>query len=288
VDVIKLIEGKAVRLSWKGFHDEKEIQTLVEKNIGEFFDGLEFVKTELNLKGYRFDTVAYDSKQKCLVIIEYKKRDPTGSVLTQCLAYLKTVDEYDSKFAAECDFLEKFRNLSSPYVIIVTFNLSQRLVDACKGQQRIRLYHIDLYGDGIITLDYKNRKEPITVRPIITTRKISAPGYRQPGHEIHEKIKKYILDKEDMKYGEAKYYNKFFCTINGKLKIFFTTTILKKEVKLYYNIRVSDKILKSDSFVHDVSTIGKLGIGDYMSKFDSNNINQAFQYIDAVYNALRS
>lgn len=283
MDIIKLIEGKAVRLSWKGFHDEKQIQTLVEKNIGEFFDGLEFVKTELNLKGYRFDTVAYDSKQKCLVIIEYKKRDPTGSVLTQCLAYLKTVDEYDSKFAAECDFLEKFRNLSSPYVIIVTFNLSQRLVDACKGQQRIRLYHIDLYGDGIITLDSKNITKSITE----IKASISNNG-DMSGHEIHEKIKKYILDKEDMKYGEAKYYNKFFCTINGKLKIFFTTTILKKEVKLYYNIRVSDKILKSDSFVHDVSTIGKLGIGDYMSKFDSNNINQAFQYIDAVYNALRS
>ncbi len=294
MDVIKRIEDKALKLRHKEFRDDKDIQTLVEKNMGEFFDGLEFVNTELNFQGYIFDTVAYDNRQNCLAIIAYKKNDPHGSVLTQCKAYLQTIDNQRHDFAEECGFLDKYTNLSwsNSYVIIVISNLSRQLVDACAGEQRIRLYHIDLYGDGIVTLDSKNSGmlpgSSTMPRTQISDTQSGQDG-DLPGNEIHEKIKKYILDQEGMEYGETKHYNKFSCYVNSRTKIFFTTKLWQTQVNLYYNIRVSGEILTPNRFVRDVSKVGKLGCGDYMSIIKSDaDIERASHYIDIVYKALRS
>ena len=64
-------KGKISSVKIKPFKLEKEIQSLVEENIDEFFN-LEFVKSELTIKSFRIDSLCYDKTNGSFVIIEYK------------------------------------------------------------------------------------------------------------------------------------------------------------------------------------------------------------------------
>jgi len=86
------------------FKFEKEIQTICESNLEEVF-GLQFVKSELALKNFRIDTLAFDGQTKSFVIIEYKK-DASFSVVDQGYAYLSLMLNNKAEFILE--YNEKF------------------------------------------------------------------------------------------------------------------------------------------------------------------------------------
>ena len=71
------------------FKLEKDIQKLCEDNLSLLF-GLKVVKSESILQNLRIDTLAFDSKSKSFVVIEYKK-DKNFSVIDQGYAYLSLV-----------------------------------------------------------------------------------------------------------------------------------------------------------------------------------------------------
>ena len=75
------IDGKLILISEIDFVLEKDIQNICENNIRELF-GLEIVKSEFAIKNFRIDTLAFDSKSKSFVIIEYKK-DKNFSIIDQ-------------------------------------------------------------------------------------------------------------------------------------------------------------------------------------------------------------
>lgn len=70
----------------ESFKNEKELQSLTEKNLKAILD-LDFVSTELSIKNFRIDTLAYDSTANSFVIIEYKNSG-NFSVIDQGFAYL--------------------------------------------------------------------------------------------------------------------------------------------------------------------------------------------------------
>jgi hypothetical protein len=51
---------------------EKEIQTITEQKLEEIFK-LELVTSEMELPGFRIDTLAFDKESSAFIIIEYKK-----------------------------------------------------------------------------------------------------------------------------------------------------------------------------------------------------------------------
>ena len=66
-----------VEMRERGFADEKQMQELIEESIGTLFPGLEFLRTEFGkISGGRFrpDTIAFDTREKTFVVIEYKNR----------------------------------------------------------------------------------------------------------------------------------------------------------------------------------------------------------------------
>ena len=65
---------------------EKEMHTLAEANLTELW-GLEWVATELTLKQFRMDTLAFDPVSRSFVVIEYK-RGSNVSVVDQGMTYL--------------------------------------------------------------------------------------------------------------------------------------------------------------------------------------------------------
>ena len=67
------------------FKVEREIQDIVEKNVNVIFN-VEFVKSELRVQNFRFDTLCFDNENNSFVIIEYKK-GKSYSVIDQGYTY---------------------------------------------------------------------------------------------------------------------------------------------------------------------------------------------------------
>ena len=61
------------------FKNEKEIQSLIEKNLETLFN-LKFVETEFVCKQFRFDTLCWDRENKSFIIIEYKNTKSQGVI----------------------------------------------------------------------------------------------------------------------------------------------------------------------------------------------------------------
>jgi predicted transport protein len=94
-----LSENRLKSVDNHSFKLEKEIQTLVENNLDELFN-LEFVKSELRIKNFRLDTLAYDQENKSFVIIEYKK-ERNFSVIDQGYTYMSILLNNKADFILE-------------------------------------------------------------------------------------------------------------------------------------------------------------------------------------------
>lgn len=99
---MKLFKIKGNQLSdvsSTSFKLEKDIQTLIENNLETIF-GIQFVKTELTIKKFRIDTLAFDKENKSFVIIEYKK-DLKFSIIDQGYTYMSLLLNNKSDFILE-------------------------------------------------------------------------------------------------------------------------------------------------------------------------------------------
>jgi predicted transport protein len=99
---MKLYSIKDKKLNYvrsQPFGLEKEIQDLVELNVEELF-GLEFVKSEMSIGGFRLDTLCFDRENNSFVIIEYKKGS-SYSVIDQGYTYLSILLNNKSDFILE-------------------------------------------------------------------------------------------------------------------------------------------------------------------------------------------
>ncbi|MFV0225914.1 DUF5655 domain-containing protein [Empedobacter falsenii] len=81
------------------FKLEREIQNLFEVNL-TLLTGYQFIKSEFSIKGFRIDTLAFDSENNSFVIIEYKKIT-SHSVVDQGFTYLRLALEHKADFVLE-------------------------------------------------------------------------------------------------------------------------------------------------------------------------------------------
>ena len=102
MDLYKLNNSKLETLKRDSYELEKDIQSLVEKNVEEIFD-IEFVKSEMSLDSFRLDSLCFDNNSNSFVIIEYKK-EKNFSVIDQGYSYLSLMLNNKS------EFIEKFVN----------------------------------------------------------------------------------------------------------------------------------------------------------------------------------
>lgn len=142
----------------KPFKLEKEIQTLIEKNLKILFN-LEFISTEFRIGNYRFDTLAYDNESKAFVIIEYKK-DKNFSVIDQGYAYLSILLNNKAEFILK--YYEKVKkpldrnsiDWSQSKVLFISpeFTDYQRQSIGFNGLP-IELWEIKQYENNVISLN---------------------------------------------------------------------------------------------------------------------------------------
>jgi predicted transport protein len=94
------INGEIISsLSSITFKLEKDIQSLIEKNLEELFN-IQFVKSELSIKNFRIDTLGYNKETNSFVIIEYKK-ERNFSVIDQGYTYLSLLLNHKAEFVLE-------------------------------------------------------------------------------------------------------------------------------------------------------------------------------------------
>jgi|688.fasta_scaffold490309_2 predicted transport protein len=94
------INGEIISsLSSITFKLEKDIQSLIEKNLEELFN-IQFVKSELTIKNFRIDTLGYNKETNSFVIIEYKK-ERNFSVIDQGYTYLSLLLNHKAEFVLE-------------------------------------------------------------------------------------------------------------------------------------------------------------------------------------------
>lgn len=99
MQLFKNKNGTLQSIEKDAFKLEKDIQTLVEKNLEFLFD-LEFVCTEFSIGGFRLDTLAFDEQNNAFIIIEYKKGS-SYSVVDQGYSYLSLMLNNKADFILE-------------------------------------------------------------------------------------------------------------------------------------------------------------------------------------------
>jgi predicted transport protein len=99
MDLYQITKSGLKAVEKSAFDLEKDIQALVEANLGNLFD-LQFVSSEFTVGEFRIDTLGFDEEASAFVIIEYKKGS-SYSVVDQGYSYLSTMLESKAEFILE-------------------------------------------------------------------------------------------------------------------------------------------------------------------------------------------
>jgi predicted transport protein len=91
--------NKLNNVSGRDFKLEKDIQNIVENNLEGLFN-LQFVKSEMTIKNFRVDTLAFDPENRSFIIIEFKK-GRNYSVIDQGYTYMSLLLNNKSDFILE-------------------------------------------------------------------------------------------------------------------------------------------------------------------------------------------
>jgi len=97
--IYKIKENKLTLIKEKKYPRERDLQSLVEKNLAEVFN-LQFVSSEFPLNNLRIDTLAFDEEARAFVVIEYKN-DRSTSVIDQGFSYLALLLNNKADFILE-------------------------------------------------------------------------------------------------------------------------------------------------------------------------------------------
>jgi predicted transport protein len=99
MDLYQITKSGLKAVEKSAFDLERDIQALVEANLGNLFD-LQFVSSEFTVGEFRIDTLGFDEEASAFVIIEYKKGS-SYSVVDQGYSYLSTMLESKAEFILE-------------------------------------------------------------------------------------------------------------------------------------------------------------------------------------------
>ncbi|MCI6216375.1 MAG: DUF5655 domain-containing protein [Mollicutes bacterium] len=266
----------------KEFKLEKDIQTLVEKNMRSLL-GYEFLGTEFPIESFRFDSVAFDKENNSFVIIEYKNRK-NEALVDQGLAYLNTF------LRRKADFVLLYNEVKKQSKLVKDFDWSQtKLVFispkftsyqlksvAFKNFANFHLFEIKQYANGMISFEEKEverdfdanlhgneKSEADLIRKEIDT-------YTEAEHlnkanegirELYELLKERILELGDIKIVPKKMYIAFKAATNV-----CDVVVRKSDILLMLNLQ-EDQLKDNDKVCRlmkkDGNKIGHWGNGDY-------------------------
>ena len=258
---------KVVELKAEGVLLERELQTVIEKNMQDFF-GVTFLESEYVIDGGRMDSIGID-ENFCPVIFEYK-RAMNENVINQGLFYLDWLLEHKDSF--ELLVLKKLGqekasqiDWSMPRVICIAGDFNKFDEKAIKQINRnVSLIRYKKFNNELLMFELLNSntvkplKEDV-VTPQKSTEKTFVEQYEKAPtkmKQIFDSIKEYVLSLgDDVSENTVKLYTAF-----KKIKNFATMEIYQAKVLVNFKLNPDD--FKLTETLRDVRNIGHWGCGD--------------------------
>lgn len=265
------------------FKFEKEIQTLVEKNLGALLH-LEFICSEFSLNNFRIDTLTFDREAKSFVIVEYK-RDKSFSVIDQGYAYLSLMLNNKADFILE--FNESQRTTlkrmeidwSQSKVIFISPQFTNYQREAINFKDLpIELWEIKRFENNTISFEQiQKTSAKESIKTISRNDKIveavnkEVKVYTEQEHlqkvdfetrELYETIKERLLSLPDNVSIQPKKLTIDFRVDNN---IFCDIVLQSGKLKIYVNLK-SGELKDLQKIARDVSNVGHWGNGSYEIK----------------------
>ena len=259
---------KVSELKPEGVLLEKELQTVIEKNMQEFF-GVTFLESEYAIDGGRMDSIGID-ENNCPVIFEYK-RGMNESVINQGLFYLDWLLDHRDSF--ELLVLKKLNSdvaskidWSMPRVICIAGDFTKYDCGAIKRiNGNVSLIRYKKYNDELLMFELINSN---TVKPLVEvntnkptikpTDKTFEEQYENASakmREMYDELKEYTLSLgNDVTENILKLYTAF-----KKIKNFVTMEIYPAKILVNFKLNPANYNL-TDS-LRDISEIGHWGCG---------------------------
>ena len=289
-------------ISSNPFKLERDIQTLIENNVDTLFN-LEFVKTELKVQNFRFDSLCFDNDTNSFVILEYKKGS-SYSVIDQGYTYLSLMLNNKSDFILEYNetlgknIKRDQLDWSQSRIIFVSPKFSNYQKTSINFKNiPFELWEVMRYKDGILGLNKVNTDSDVEINTTMTDEKgtniVSQVSkeiirYDEDHHlyksknrpelviELYKELKERILniaDDVEVKVGKQ--------TIGFRANRVFTDLIIyNKGVGVIINMKKGtlDDYL---NLTEDLSDKGHWGNGDYRVWMHTN------EHIDYVLNLIK-
>lgn len=277
---------------------ERDLQTLIEKNMSAFF-GVTFLKSEYTITNGRIDSLGLD-ENNCPVIFEYK-RSLNENVINQGLFYLDWLLDHKADFqllVQECLGIEKANSIdwSYPCVMCIAGDFTKFDEHAVNQMQRnIKLIKYKKFGRDMILFEHLNSP---SVQPFIDTAQMTGRtpvSSQSRGNEktflqhydeapaelrnIYDSIRSYILSLgDDITENQLKLYVAF-----KKINNIICAEIYQSKILLHLRLN-PDTVELRQGFIRDVRNIGHFGTGDLQITIKSEeDFEQAKELVDKAY-----
>ena len=274
---------------------EKELQTLIEKNMETFF-GVRFLKSEYVITNGRMDSIGID-ENNCPVIFEYK-RSSNENVINQGLFYLDWLLDHKADF--KLLVIEKMGikvanaiDWSVPCVICIANDFTKYDIHAVNQMQRnIKLVKYRKYEDELMLFEHLNVPTIKSVDKNSIEGKDDKKRNTQKTHEeklksipqdikiLYESICNYIESLgDDIVANQLKFYLAY-----KKVQNIICIEVYNKRVVLYLKLNPKEIDLE-EGFSRNVKNVGHYGTGDLALNIrNANDFQKAKDLIVRAYN----
>ena len=286
----KINNGEISSVKVKPFKLEKDIQSLVENNVEEFFD-LEFVKSELSIKSFRLDTLCFDKTNGSFVIIEYKN-SKNYSVIDQGYTYLSLLLNNKSDFILEYNEI-KNRNLKrsdidwtqSKVIFVSPYYTDYQKNSINFKDVPFELWEIKRFDNDTFIL---NQHKVESNESISSTSKIGEDNIvNTVSREVKLYTEEYHIKNTRVKEEAISIYNKFkerVLSLGDDIELrprkehlgfirrtnFVDVQFQSRNLKIFINLKIGE-LDDPKNICRDVSNIGHWGNGDYQLKVDDDS-----------------
>ena len=258
-------QGKIKQIKKKEITLEKELQSLIEKNLNELF-GITFLASEYSTgvrHGGRMDTLGIDENNSP-VILEYKK-NKNQNIINQALFYLDWLVDHESAF--EILVRDKLENKvevdwSAPRVLCIAEEFKKYDTYAVEQMKRpIELIQYRYFENNLFVLDILTPTEENKVGKNTKNKEYSIKDHLKKGSKntikLFNELRDYITELgDDVVESPRKFYLAYRVIRN-----FVCLEIHKKHLLLYLRLDPNNIDL-DNAILRDVSEIGHYGTGD--------------------------
>lgn len=279
------------------FKNERELQTLTEKNLEELF-GLKFVATEFQVDNLRIDTLAFNEETKSFVIIEYKNIK-NYSVIDQGYSYLSLLLNNKAEFVLKYNLVfntslskDEFDFSQTSVMFISPSYTTYQLRSVEFSDIAFELWKVVKYSNGIVLYDKvndtnttasikqitnsDNKKQKVNKEIKKYTEDDTLDGKSDDIKSLYYDLKEFVLSNyDDIEINHWKYY--FVFKVNNK--IIASASVLAKSIKAWINLKETE-LNDPDNRIRNVANVGHHGVGDYEFIINSE---KDFYYFDKLF-----